>query len=155
MTNNVLPPDNTRLLSVYKNADSIIIDEGVITICKKAFDGSNVSEVTLPEGLLELEPNSFLRAHNLKKINIPESLIIIGDYAFQFCSSLEKLTLSLNTEYLGKGAFYGCEKLEEVVLKGTFMWDSEWITNSSPLVYLKSIKNIKSYNNNFITCWRN
>lgn len=147
---NVLPPDNTKLLSIDKNADSIIIDEGVITICKEAFDGSNVSEVTLSEGLLELEPNSFLRAHNLKKINIPESLRIIGDYAFQFCSSLEKLTLSPNTEYLGKGAFHGCKKLEEVVLKGTFMWDSEWITNSSPLGYLKSIKNMKSYNNNFI-----
>ncbi len=148
--NNILSPDKTRLLCADKTAEKLKIEEGITTICREAFDGAKVTDLVLSEGVKELEPNAFLRAHRLKSINLPSSLEIIGNYAFHFCDSLEKIELGPNTEYLGKGAFYGCDNLKEIVLNGSFNWDINWIISSPPFGYLKSITRIVSQNNNFL-----
>ncbi|MCR5424148.1 MAG: leucine-rich repeat domain-containing protein [Bacteroidales bacterium] len=148
--NNILSPDKTRFLCADKTTEILQIEEGITTICREAFDNAKVASVVLPEGVKELESNSFLRAHRLKSIYIPSSLKIIGDYAFHFCDSLEKIELGSNTEYLGKGAFFGCENLKEIVLNGSFNWDINWIISSPPFGYLKSITKFESQNSNFL-----
>lgn len=148
--NNELSPDKTRLLCADKTAEILQVEEGITTICGEAFDNAQAIEVILQEGLTELEPNAFLRAHRLKSIQIPSSLKIIGDYAFHFCDSLEKIELGSNTEYLGEGAFYGCDNLKEIVLNGSFNWEADWIINSSPFGFLKSISKFESHNSNFL-----
>ena len=107
------------------------------------------TEVILPDGLTELEPNSFLRAHVLRKVQLPSTMKIIGNYAFHFCGSLQKIEIPNNVEYLGLGAFYGCEALEEITLNGSFNWSQEWIDCSPPFGYMKSIKKFVSNNANF------
>ncbi len=147
---NTLSPDKRRLLSADKTAETIQIENGVVTICSEAFDSVKAIDVVLPEGVEKLEVNAFLRAHKLKSIQIPSSLKTIGDYAFRFCDSLERIELGPDTEYLGSGAFYGCDSLREIVLNGVFNWESNWISGLSPFAYLKSITKIESHNSNFI-----
>ena len=69
----------------------VVVPAGATEIHSKAFAGSAMTEITLPNGL--------------KKI---------GDYAFQNCLRLEKIRLPRSCSELGKGVFQGCAALKEV-----------------------------------------
>lgn len=142
--------NNKKLVQADKNQRTIKVKEGVLTICSESFDEAKATEVMLPEGIVELEPDAFLRAKKIREINLPSTLKVIGDYAFRFCESLRKIEIPASVEYLGVGAFYGCGELEEVIINGTISWDKNWIKTNPPFGYLKSLKKIVSNNNNFI-----
>lgn len=66
--------DHKKLLQADKTQEIINVDDGVQIICKEAFDDANAVEVILPNGLMELENDAFLRARHLIKMNLPTSL---------------------------------------------------------------------------------
>ncbi len=142
--------DHKKLLHADSKQDIVRVQDGVLTICMEAFDSVKATKVILPESVVDLESNSFLRAHNLVQVNLPSSLQIINDYAFQFCKSLKSIEIPHNVEYLGLGAFYGCDNLEEIIINGSFDWNENWIRLSPPFGFIGSIKRFVSYNNNFI-----
>ncbi|BBF41459.1 alpha-L-arabinofuranosidase II precursor [Lachnospiraceae bacterium KM106-2] len=89
---------------------------------------SVVEEVILPEGITEIDDQSFLDCIYLKKISLPESLNRIGncgladtsleqlilpnalktlgDYGLEGCHLLEALTIPAQVESIGAGCFY-------------------------------------------------
>ena len=75
--------DHKKLIKADLTQEIINVDDGVQIIHKEAFDDAKAVEVTLPNGLVELEDNAFLRAHDLVKMNLPTSLKKIGNGAFQ------------------------------------------------------------------------
>ena len=142
--------DHKKLFQADKTQEIINVDDGVQIICKEAFDDANAVEVILPNGLMELEDNAFLRAHDLVKMNLPTSLKKIGNGAFQHCSSLKRIELPESLEHLGLSAFYGCDNLDEIIINGSFEWNKNWINYASPFAYMQSIKKFVSNNKNFI-----
>ena len=97
-------------------AMEVKVPDMVESIGPKAFAGSNVFRVTLPEGLLAIGQEAFMDCKQLKQINLPSSLCLIADRAFYGCERLE-LTLRQGIE-VGEDILFGTltyRKAEEAV----------------------------------------
>lgn len=93
--------------------ETVSIPDGV-TVIKKAFYGTGLREVSLPEGLLEL--GGFEACANLKQIEIPQGVTVIGSSAFSG-SGLTSVTIPGSVRSIGEFTFSGCEGLKSAVLE--------------------------------------
>ena len=64
----------------------------VTHIGKYAFKNSEITAVTLPEGIIEIGEEAFRECSGLKSVTIPASVLHIGKQAFIFCFSLSTLS---------------------------------------------------------------
>lgn len=94
----IVSPDNEKIKSVngiiysksgktlfafpYGTEGTFRVPDGVTLIDEYAFYGSGLSEVELPEGLLEIREGAFRKSKNLTYINFPDSIESIGSGAF-------------------------------------------------------------------------
>ena len=110
----------------FKGTDiaTIIIPEGVERIGKKAFYGcSTLNKVTMPKSLKTIEKKAFAGC-GLKSLVISENVNEIAAGAFKMCVSLENVTLSKNIKRIGTGCFTDCWKLKEITYDNTVdAWD--------------------------------
>lgn len=104
------------------------------------FEGSDIENVVINDGVKELTMNLFCKAKKLKSVTIPNSVTLIGrstfedcesltninipdnvkniDYqAFKGCTNLKSIKIPPNVEELGQYVFYQCSKLESVVIE--------------------------------------
>lgn len=88
----------------------------VVCIDVKAFEGSEITSINIPEGVLSIERHAFQNCINLKNIVIPNSVKTISTAAFQGCKNLETVKLSSNLQYLAGFSFNGCESLTSIDL---------------------------------------
>lgn len=88
----------------------------VTDIAGYAFNGTNVTSVTLPSGMTELNGYAFYGASKLTSVTFPSDITSIGSYAFEFCTSLKYINIPSTVTYIGNGAFYGCKSLQMVNL---------------------------------------
>ena len=85
-------------------------------IKKLSFYGAALTNINLPEGLIEIDDAAFKNCTNLEDItSFPESLNKIGDSAFQYCSKLKSINLHEGMT-IGGRAFVGCESLKELTI---------------------------------------
>lgn len=80
------------------NWDSSVKERGDFFIGNLAFQGNNLKEVTLPEGVFYVATNGFSRNPNLKEVTFPSTIKLIGNSAFAVCA-IEKLNFSENTDF--------------------------------------------------------
>lgn len=78
------------------------------------FSLSKLEQITLPNGLRNIEACAFASAGNLHSVTFPETLSNIGDWAF-YGTALTSVTLP-PTDTLGIGIFAECTKLSEARL---------------------------------------
>lgn len=96
---------------------SIVIEEGVTTIGKKAFSSiSGFTEISLPDGLTTIEAKAFLNCSGLENIIIPETVTKIGGNAFENCRKLTSISIPNSVTELGEWAFGNCVRLADVTL---------------------------------------
>ena len=89
----------------------------VIKINDEVFSGNtNLTTVTLPEGLVEIGVSAFKECKNLESVTLPESLTTLGGEAFRGNTNLTTVTLPAGLVGIGVYAFYGCKNLESVTL---------------------------------------
>ncbi len=103
------------------NIPSFVEFEGnqypVIKINDEVFSGNtNLTTVTLPEGLVEIGVSAFKECKNLESVTLPESLTTLGGEAFRGNTNLTTVTLPAGLVGIGVYAFYGCKNLESVTL---------------------------------------
>ncbi len=91
---------------------------------------SNVTSITLPEELTQLESNAFQNCSSLTYMVLPETLTEIPYGAFEGCSNLEKVYIPASVTTIGSGYsarwyadFEGCDKLTDIYFGGT---EEEW-----------------------------
>lgn len=97
---------------VFKNIESIIIEEGVEEIAYFVFDSfENLKEVSLPNSLTLIGYRAFSYCEKLEKINIPNKLTQIGEEAFMGCSSLPSITIPFSVTKIDERAFMSCTNL--------------------------------------------
>lgn len=68
---------------------------------------SEITSVTIPEGVTFIEAYAFSECRNLKSISIPVSMKSIGDYAFNNCTNLEGINIPKNLTSIGSYVFEG------------------------------------------------
>lgn len=88
----------------------------VVSIGWYGFYATDLTSVSLPEGLRSIEGSAFKECHNLASVNIPETVEEIGIVAFAQCAELKSVKLPDAITTLELGIFADCENLEEVIL---------------------------------------
>lgn len=130
--------DTPNYLEVPDSIDDNGISYRVISIDDKAFSGSGVTFVTIPESVERIGKNAFAECKNLTTLalssenttieefafygsgitdlKIPGGVSYIGDSAFSNCVKLKTVFLPTSVTYLGNNVFSWCKELEEVTL---------------------------------------
>ena len=72
-----------------------------------------------------IKDDAFSGRSNLTSITIPDGVISIGSYAFYMCSGLTSITIPNSVTIIGDDAFGWCHKLTSIVFNGTKeQWNS-------------------------------
>ena len=101
------------------NVPSTVEFEGnqypVIKINDNVFAGNtNLTAVTLSEGLVEIGGFAFKGCQNLESVTLPESLTTLGDYAFSSCKLLKMIKIPSGVTTIPNDCFSKCSSLESV-----------------------------------------
>ena len=73
-----------------------------------------VTEVVLPDGVLELADSAFENCEVLERVNLPSSIVRIGHSVFCGCSSLCEMDIPENVTEIEECAFAGCHSLVRI-----------------------------------------
>ncbi len=90
---------------------STVNGQSVTAIGTKAFEGSNITLVSIPSGVTKIGQMSFSDCSSLSSVSLPNTLTSIGDCAFDGCSSLNSITIPDSVTSIGDDAFDGCDNL--------------------------------------------
>lgn len=126
--------------SYRERVKTIVIEEGVTSIGKYAFEGftalksvqlpstlthiyyeafydcTALTDLTLPDGLTEIHNYCFTGCTSLTSINIPDSVTYLGGNAFSDCTSLANLKLSNQLQQIPYEAFKNCSSLTSLII---------------------------------------
>lgn len=97
---NAIIDRNTKTL--IAGCASTSIPNDVEHIGMNAFDGSTISNITLPANLKGIGQSAFRNCKNLKSISIPNTVQEIGYWAFAHCDSLTQITIPPHFTSIGK-----------------------------------------------------
>lgn len=154
---------NTPWCEYLDEIKTVTVSEGITKITRGVFaQAVNLTDVSLPSTLEELNYCAFYNCTSLKNINlsdtcitdlqestfekctslesivIPSTVEVIGKWAFKDCKSLKNVRFSGDSlDYLGRGIFQNCESLENITIPGNARCIS-----SSTFESCKSLKNI-------------
>jgi len=110
-SNTICEKENHKIISGCKKT---VIDETIVEIGKDAFNGTGLTEITIPNGVKTIENNCF--ANNALKVINTNNVSVINDGAFMDNSKLETITFSSNLKIINSSIVSRCDKLDEVVL---------------------------------------
>lgn len=86
-------------------------------IDENAFDGAQMSAVTLPAGLVKIDEEGFNECVNLTAITFPSTVRYLGEDAFDGCTSLKTVTIvGTDLEFIVEGCFAGCTALTDIYI---------------------------------------
>jgi hypothetical protein len=90
---------------------AVINGEPVTTIGYEAFDGAQISGVTIPSSVTSIGYAAFANLLYVSSVTIPSSVTSIADNAFTSCYSLSSVTISPGVTSIGYEAFSFCPLL--------------------------------------------
>ena len=105
--------------NLYLNGQLITdlsIPANITTIKSSAFNGCNMTSVTMPNSVKEIGVAAFAQCNNIKSIAISEGVTKIGGGAFYDCDSLTSVTIPNSVDSIGQEAFAYCHRLESVTM---------------------------------------
>ncbi|MBQ2032784.1 MAG: leucine-rich repeat domain-containing protein, partial [Alistipes sp.] len=78
------------------------------------FNCSNLSEVTIPDGVTSIGEWAFVNCSGLTSITIPDAVTSIGNCAFSSCSGLTAINIPYAVTLIDNQAFAYCRNLTRV-----------------------------------------
>ncbi|MBE6546704.1 MAG: leucine-rich repeat domain-containing protein [Ruminococcaceae bacterium] len=98
----------------WDGINKLIVPEGVTIIRDHTFADSTISEIVLPDSLLEIGHSAFSFCRNLKQITIPNGVTEIEEQTFAYCPYLERIKLPDGITKISTSAFLECVRLLEI-----------------------------------------
>ncbi len=99
---------------------TVVIDDGVTSICQEAFYGcTGLTSIEIPASVTSIGKYAFLSCTNLKTVFIGNGVTSIGDYAFQGCTNLKTVFIGNGVTSIGLQVFLGCTNLKTVIVSRT------------------------------------
>ena len=91
----------------------ITLPLGLKVVSRYMLAGTDVSNLVLPEGVIDIEAGAFEDCVGLRAIFLPYTLQSIGDRAFAYCTSLTEVysDVSMPPLTMGDATFEGCNNL--------------------------------------------
>ena len=81
----------------------------VTAIGEKAFASNEyIKSLSIPEGVIRIEPFAFAYCDKLSSVELPGSLKVIGDNSFCSCSKLSSIVIPDSVELISDEAFFHC-----------------------------------------------
>ena len=106
-----------------ENLQQVSLGENVSEIGNRAFSGTDLKKVDLPEGLLALKGSVFSGCKSLQEVYIPTTLESTGAGSsggnFAGCSSLNKVEFGEPIATIPGGLFSGCDGLTSIDIPDT------------------------------------
>ena len=159
-------PDVVSLLSASEECPKESSDANFfnLTFClpekdfKSYFSGSNksvlidkISSISIPKGILQIEPECFMGFSLLTNISIPNSVISIGKNAFCDCSLLTNISIPNSVISIGSYAFYNCSLLTNISIPNSVIKiGKNAFSGCSSLINIAIPNNIKKIGNNIL-----
>jgi len=114
--------DKTELLycPAGRKGDYLIPDS-VKTIKSDAFAHSNLSTITIPNSVTEIEPYAFYECERLTSVVIPDSVTKIGIGTFSGCSNLTTVTIPDSVNEIDANVFFECYRLTNIIRNTTLI----------------------------------
>lgn len=129
--------DGTVTITGYIGTDVEVVvpqkinDKAVTAISNLTFVGNrNITYVSLPEGLEELEEDTFQRCESLTTVKLPNSIKTIGFMAFEYCVMLSDINLTDSITKIESRAFKGCSSLKHIDIKANIEYGEEVFMSS-------------------------
>ncbi|MCD8089181.1 MAG: leucine-rich repeat domain-containing protein [Clostridiales bacterium] len=122
----------------YDQINSIVIEDGVTSIGKLAFDNSGTVETITINGSIRSIGNAAFRGSGITSITLPDSLKSIGDYTFQYCNNLTTINIPENVNSISRRAFVSCANLESI----TADENSNYFCSDNGILYSKDMTSI-------------
>lgn len=94
-------------------SDQFEIENNVLV---KYHEKDGVTEVVIPDGIIEIGDDAFADCTSLTSITIPEHVVKIGKSAFFNCAYLEKINIPINITKIENGVFADCMSLKNIIL---------------------------------------
>lgn len=95
---------------------SVVIEEGVTAISRKAFSGfRSLTSVSVPNSLQEIGEYAFKGCIMLTQTPFTDNLTLIGASAFFGCSGIKEIVVPPKITTIFDGTFNGCTGLERVI----------------------------------------
>lgn len=91
-----------------------IVPNGAERIEEDAFSCCDLSEISLPDSVVEVGANLFCNSKNLIRVKLPSGLKKLSPFMFYGCSSLKRIEMPLEVEEFPEGLFAECFALEEI-----------------------------------------
>ena len=113
---------NTTWEKVSPQIRSVVIAEG-ITKVDGFWECSNLTSVTIPNGVTEIGRFAFLSCGNLISVAIPGGVTSIGNQAFGYCGSLTRVFIPKSVTQIGTWVFDSCRNLTDVYYFGS---ETDW-----------------------------
>ncbi len=101
-----------------------VIGECAFSSCSK------LSEITIPDGVTNIETDAFGQCTALTKVVIPNSVTSLGERAFNACSALNEVTLSNSLTRLETAVFISCTALKSVKIPSSVTSIGDWAFNN-------------------------
>lgn len=137
---NLYTKDGSTLIqySIGKEEETFIVPDGVITIGAMAFWGSDLTDITLPNGLITIVQEAFHECSRLTEIVIPDGVEMICSAAFYGCNNLESAYIPKSVEVMGTNVFMNLEFLTiycEVESEPELWQEAQWKSPEIPVVW--------------------
>jgi len=128
--------------SACRAARAITIDEGVESIGEAAFQGSAVTELTLPGSIKTIGDFAFNNSKSLHTLKIPDSVTGIGKKAFASCNALLRIHIGTGVASIGTNAFVVAgEKKFRLDSENETAWAYDWAADNRVIAYQITFKN--------------
>lgn len=101
------------------NLSNVVTGKNVTSIGERAFSYTNISSITIPDGVSVISEGLFQDCTNLRSVTLSNSTSTIGRYAFCRCSNLQEFTIPESVSSIEYGAFYGCKNLLSITIPGS------------------------------------
>lgn len=105
----ILPDGSAYLEAYFGGPEGIVpaeLDGHPVSDLGACFSGSEITSVTLPEGLEVITPLAFYECYALKQVVLPDSLRCIDCDAFFRCISLDTLVIPAGVTEIAPAAFW-------------------------------------------------
>ena len=102
------------------NLSSVTIPDGVKSIGNYAFSGcSKQQTITIPNSMTSIGKYAFQSCRGLTSITIPDGVTSIEEGTFDDCTSLKNVYMGNSVTSIGYDAFGGCSKLTSITIPGS------------------------------------
>lgn len=119
------------VLIKYNGRDrNITLPDNITKIGEKAFSGSNLASISIPNRVNAIEPWAFVDCLSLVSIKIPSGVVAVGKGAFSNCTALKSVFIAKEVTNVGEYVFFKCNALLHVYCEAESKpsgWDEKWL----------------------------